>query len=161
MFSKKAKIKDMPFLGNDRIPMPITIKVVDPEMLKLLGTADGKSLLEQYAGFRKTIIELIVDYWRITKMISKSPTDIMPPEIREQLLRFEDTIKKNNFEIKDMTNKPYNEGMVVDVIHFEKSADVALTASIISETLRPTIYFKGQVIEKGEIIVTEPATKEV
>lgn len=160
MFSKKAKIKAVPFQGNLQIPMPLAISV-DYEMLKLLGSVDGKSVLEQFNGFRKTVIELIVDYWRITKMISRSATDIIPSEIREQLMRFEDTMKKNNFEIKDMTNKPYSEGMVVDVIHFEKSADPTFNAPIISETLRPTIYFKGQVIEKGEIIVTEPATKEV
>lgn len=159
MFSKKPKMKAGPFHGEEVVPMPITIRV-DYEMLKLLGSVDGKSFLEQFNAFRKTIIELIVDYWRITKMMSRATADTLPLEIREQLMRFEDTMKKNNFEIKDMTNKPYSEGMVVDVIHFEKSSDASLGSPTISETLRPTIYFKGQVIEKGEIIVTEPSTKE-
>ncbi len=138
------------------IPIPIPVKIKDPDFLRILESGDAEDFFAQSKAFRETCLELIYDYWRLSKVLSKQPDIINSPDISEAMQRFLDTLKKHGFLVKDMTGNNYNEGLVVDVIHVEKTRDEQIKTAIISETIRPAILFNNRQIQKSEVVVTKP-----
>lgn len=65
--------------------------------------------------------------------------------------------KENGFEIKDHTNSKYYDGMALNVLVFE--TDDEIEESIITETIKPSIFYKDELILNGEVVVTTPAKK--
>jgi predicted GIY-YIG superfamily endonuclease len=66
-----------------------------------------------------------------------------------------DLLTKNGFVIKDHTNSKYRDGMAVKVLVFE--TDEKLEESIITETIKPSIYYNDELISNGEVVVATPA----
>lgn len=107
----------------------------------------------------KGLIGLATNAWRAkTKMI-----DGHSKEVREELKgvhRHIEAIWRNlnelELEIKDHTGDPYDEGQPMKVIASEPT--VGITKAVVKETLLPTIYFKFQIVQHGEIVVAAPAT---
>lgn len=133
MFRKKSEIS--------KIPMPLVI---------------SKESLEEMKTYVDTCVELIIDFWKVSKTMAKLPESQELSGLREDMHRFSDSLKKNGFVIDDLTGKTYNEGLSVHPIHFETAKEGELAEPVISETIRPVIYLKGRVIERGEVIVREP-----
>ena len=73
----------------------------------------------------------------------------------DQIQRIKDIFQKEEVEIKDFLSGNYNDGMSVNVLHFEKDKNLPKGTMRIVETVRPTIIFKGQVIAHGEVIVAK------
>ena len=133
MFKKKPEMS--------KVPMPFVI---------------SKESLEEMKTYMDTCIELIIDFWKVSKTMAKLPESPELSALREDMQRFSDSLKKNGFVIDDLTGKTYNEGLSVRPIHFEKAKEGELAEPVIAETIRPIIYLKGRVIEHGEVIVKEP-----
>jgi hypothetical protein len=65
-----------------------------------------------------------------------------------------DFIHQGDLEIKDHTGEIYDGGMRIKVIAFQKMD--GLSRERIIETIKPTIYFKGKLLQLGEVIVGTP-----
>lgn len=68
------------------------------------------------------------------------------------------TFEENGFEIKDHTNSKYHDGMALKVLLFE--TDEKLEESVITETIKPSIYYNGELILNGEVVVSIPPKNE-
>lgn len=99
-----------------------------------------------------------VEVWRLEKKIEKAK-DLKTLEniesITDQIQRLKDVLRKHEIEIKDHTGDPYNDGMSVRPIHFEEDANIPEGMMKIIDTLKPSIYFKKQIISHGEVIVAK------
>ena len=100
------------------------------------------------------VVDLATEIWRINNRISKisNLSEIQKRGLdssTQKLLKYLDL-----FEIKiiDYTNEKYNDGMNVNVRFFEP--DSSIKNPIIKETIEPTITCRGQIVKKGEVIVT-------
>ena len=148
-------IKKIDNVNPFKISVPLAIKIKDPELLKLLQHGNAEELIGNYQTFKAASLELIFDFWRLTKIINKSGN--ANADISDAVERFGDTLKKQGIEVKDMTGSAFNEGLVVDVIHVDKTNDENIKNAFISETIRPAIYLNGQLIQKSEVVVTKPS----
>jgi hypothetical protein len=57
-------------------------------------------------------------------------------------------------EIHDHADEPYDGGMAVEVLTFQPCPELGQQRII--ETLRPTVYRNGRMIQRGQVIVGQP-----
>jgi hypothetical protein len=68
-----------------------------------------------------------------------------------------DTLKESGLEIQDHTGDRYISGQSLKA-HFEAAPD--LHEDTIIDTIKPTIYFDGKIIQMGEVVVGTPDLAE-
>ena len=113
----------------------------------------------------RSAIDLVSSFateiWRLEKRLNNikeaihqgSQVDL--DSLFDQIQRIKDIFQKEEVEIKDFLSGNYNDGMSVNVLHFEEDKSLPKGTMRIVETVRPTIIFKGQVIAHGEVIVAK------
>ncbi len=65
-----------------------------------------------------------------------------------------DILADAGIEIQDHTGVLFDSGMSIKVLAFQPMADIDRETVI--ETIRPTVYFRSQRIQMGEVIVGRP-----
>ncbi len=142
---------------RQKISVALPLRIQDPKILDFLKARNYEEFLEEVSTYQNSCVDLIINFWRLSKTVNKLPITEELSTIRNDLQRFSDSLKKNGFEIQDLVGKPWNDGLTsVEPIHFEEANEGELTDAIISEVIRPAIYLKGRVIERGEVIVKKP-----
>jgi hypothetical protein len=63
-----------------------------------------------------------------------------------------DLMKEKKIEVIDHTGQEYFPTMNINVLGFEKTATAQKPS--ITETIEPTIYFNGEMVKTGKVIVT-------
>ena len=58
-----------------------------------------------------------------------------------------------NVEIVDYAGRPYDPGMVPEVLDVQLVDGAAGVGDIVSETIEPTLVWRGQVLRRGQIVV--------
>lgn len=101
----------------------------------------------------KDLVELAVEVWRLENRINKTFSEDQRETIIKSVQKIKRYLDKNDIEIVDHTNQKFNEGLNLDVLAVEK--DHNISESKIKETIEPTITYKGKVVHKGKIIVSE------
>ena len=61
-------------------------------------------------------------------------------------------------EVKDHTGNAFDYGLPLKVITTQPTQGI--TRETVSETIRPTVYWKQQIIQMGEVIIATPPTSE-
>ncbi len=91
-----------------------------------------------------------------TKMLD--PTSGEAREDMKRVIRHIDailsTIRDIGFEIKDHTGEGFDYGQPLRLVATQPTAGLA--KDTVLETLKPTIYWRGQIIQTGEVIVGIP-----
>jgi hypothetical protein len=77
-----------------------------------------------------------------------------PKWLVRQLEAASDSLHALGVEAKDHSGEKYVPGLAVTVVAFQPK--VGITFEVITETLKPSIFFKGALIQPGEIIVSTP-----
>jgi len=113
------------------------------------------------AAFAEDVIRMIAnvgtDLWRMRQKMVNPETNEPFVEMRRVFRHFEsvwDSIVQAGTEIQDHTNDLYGSGTTLRVISFQPTADIE--REVVTETLKPTIYFRGRLIQMGEVIVATP-----
>lgn len=108
----------------------------------------------------KLIADIATGIWRIHMGRAGAKDD--PQRALNYIFRNEESIWNlmagRGIEIKDHTGKTVDAGDALNIVAYQPSGD--LTRNTVIETLRPTIYFRGRIIQTGEVIVGRPE-KEV
>jgi len=105
------------------------------------------------------ISTLSIELWRLDKRIDKVKSSI-DSSITDQFQRIKDMLRKQEIEICEHTGTDYNDGMSVKVLHVEEVDNLPSGKMKIIETVKPSIYYRGQVISHGEVIVGKSKDKE-
>ncbi len=63
-------------------------------------------------------------------------------------------LKQLGFEIKDFVGQDYVTGMAVNVIASQTKE--TLKKDLIIETFKPTIYYNGKIIQRGDVVIGIP-----
>lgn len=91
---------------------------------------------------------------RMQKNIASMPDDTRGlKQLTKALQRIKDTFKLNGYEMIDMLNKPYNDGMKV-VANFVTDDSLESGQQIITRIIKPQINFNGIMIQSAQIEVS-------
>jgi hypothetical protein len=107
--------------------------------------------------FPQFLAQLGTGLWRLKESMVAPGTDEPLEEMRRAWRHFEslwELLAEMGIEIPDHTGSPYQAGMTVGVVAFQPTEGV--THERIIETIRPTIYYKKQILQVGEVVVASP-----
>ena len=91
---------------------------------------------------------------RMRKNLSSMPEGTKGlKQLSKALQRIQDTFKVNGYEMIEMLNKPYNEGMKV-VANFVPDENLEEGQQIITRIIKPQINFKGVMVQSAQIEVS-------
>ena len=66
-----------------------------------------------------------------------------------------DCLLSGGVEVKDHVGDRYVAGMAVKVMTFQPTPSIRMER--ITEAIKPTVYFRGALVQRGEVIVATPA----
>ena len=105
----------------------------------------------------KTAATIITNAWRAkVKMLdadTNEPTEPMRRVYRHVEAIF-DSLKQMGIEHNDPAGRPYDSGMALKVVTFEPTP--GLSKEEIKETIKPSVTWRGRLIQMGEVIVGTP-----
>jgi hypothetical protein len=91
---------------------------------------------------------------RMRKNISSMPVDTKGlKQLSKALQRIQDTFKVNGYEMIEMLDKPYNEGMKV-VANFVPDDNLDAGQQIITRIIKPQVNFNGVMVQSAQIEVS-------
>ena len=103
-----------------------------------------------------SLIKTLAD--RITFMemtLCKMDKDIRGyKQLSKSIAQMKDNLKANGYELVDMLNKPYNDGMRVTA-NFIENDDLKEGEQIITGIIKPQINYKGVMIQSAQITVSQ------
>lgn len=111
------------------------------------------------------IPSLAIEIWRLEKRIEKEKDIILQHSnkgsisILDQMQRVKDIFKKQEIELREHTGDTYNDGMSVKALQIEEVDNLPKGKMQVTETVKPSVYFKGKVISHGEVIVGKSKEK--
>lgn len=114
------------------------------------------------ASYLRILVDVATGLWRLQQKILQPGTDRPREEMRRAYRSFEstwDALVQAGVEILDHTDTPFSPGLSLKVIAFQPTPGIKRERVI--ETLRPTIYYKQQLLQIGEVIVGVPEVQEV
>ena len=103
------------------------------------------------------IADIATGIWRMKKKFSAVKIDDMQDDIKKAYRHVEstwDTLYSANVKVRNHTNEKYVDGMALKVIAFQPSSLVNIKT--ITETIKPSIFYKDKLIQMGEVIVETP-----
>jgi hypothetical protein len=74
--------------------------------------------------------------------------------VRRDLEALADRLDEGGVEVLDHTGEPYDPGKSLRVLAFQPTPGAA--GESVGETVRPTVYYRGDWIQMGEVIVHTP-----
>ena len=116
-------------------------QVYDCEICKLIGL----------------LADVATGIWRIKNKFSAVGVNDLPDEIKKAYRHVEstwDALASAKVEVRDHTKEKYVAGMALNVIAFKPSSSVH--TEMITETIKPSIFYNGKLIQMGDVIVETP-----
>jgi hypothetical protein len=102
------------------------------------------------------LADLATGLWRLRRRMA-----LLEREESGELARFRrdlealaDRLSAAGVEILDHTGEPYEPGKSLRVLTFQPTP--GLERETIGETVKPTVYYQGQWLQMGEVIVATP-----
>jgi hypothetical protein len=126
----------------------------DPRLAQTTLVLTGNELLPVLA-------EVATQTWKVKQRLAKSPTT----EVSEDLARIArhveailDSLAKLGLEIKNHTGEAYDYGQSLTVVASEQREGIS--HEVVSETIRPTVFLRGHLIQQGEVVIDTPVSRK-
>ena len=102
------------------------------------------------------LAEWAVHVWRIRQalQLSGEHTEGWGKRAYRHVERLIDALEAGELSIVEHTGKRFDPGMFVEVVSSEPMQGVAVRT--VKDTIRPAVYFRGQLIQRAQIVVGEP-----
>jgi hypothetical protein len=165
-----AGIRQLRFPKEFRIaPSAWSLEVL-PDLHRLVESlvSEGPGVSEQSAGdpaaekgHLRFLADLGTGLWRLRQKMVQPGTEQPLENMQRAYRHFQatwDVLSQAGLEVRDHTGTPYDAGLSITVIAFEPTPGVG--REMVVETIKPTIYYKSQRIQRGEVIVGTPVTAE-
>ena len=96
---------------------------------------------------------LSLECWRLSLIAEVLKDSNQGPGLRHAVRRITETLKGMGIDVVDFAGRPYDPGMVPEVVEVREDQGLPDGQAIIDETIAPTVTWRGQVIKPGQIIV--------
>lgn len=111
---------------------------------------------------REVLSALALETWRLRRALENGNGPILPMSISYPAKKLKDIFQEEGITYLDMTGKPYDSGMAVDVLDTEEDMEMPEGELRIKEMIKPVILWKDNLLSHGEAILlkgTKPAQK--
>jgi len=118
-----------------------------------------EDIIERAKAVERILVPLAVELWRLDKRLVKLEGARQDPAIQalfDQVRRIREILESAKVEIRDHTGASYADGTSLKVLAFEETKEIMPGQMRVLETVKPTILWTGQIIERGEVIVGIP-----
>src|ERR1017187_9553118 len=95
---------------------------------------------------------LCLECWRLSLIAEVLKDSNQGPGLRHAVRRITETLKGMGIEVVDFAGRPYDPGMVPEVIEVREDQGLPDGHAIVDETIAPTVTWRGQVIRPGQIV---------
>ena len=110
------------------------------------------------AALARAVAAVATDAWKAqTKMVDPGSNEAKS-EYRAVYRHIEgilESLKDIGVEIQGYTDAPFDYGLPLKVVTTQPTA--GLKKERVVETFKPTIYWQGQIIQMGEVVIATPA----
>jgi hypothetical protein len=143
-----------------RIEAPAWSEEIQAELQRLieaLSTPIPPPIVFDEETYAHVLADVATGMWRLRDKMLRPGTDQPLDEMHRAYRSFEsawDALMEAGFTIQDHTNSLFNAGMFLRVLAFQPTAGIARETVI--QTVRPSVYYKQQLIQPGEVIVGTP-----
>lgn len=141
-------------------PAPLLLAVERALMGQPIAPVSAQPAASADADFYKLIAELATGIWRIRRKFEAAKNDDGTELLRSMGRYLEstwDSLQAGGVEVRDDTGERYVAGMALHVLAFQPMP--GCKQDRIHETIKPSIYYKDKLIQRGEVIVTTPERK--
>lgn len=109
-------------------------------------------------NFLKAMADIATNVWKAkTKMLDSSG------ETREEMKRVYrhiegvmESFKEIGLEVKDHTGDAFDYGLPLNVVTTQPTQGI--TKESVIETIKPTVYWQKQILQRGEVVIATPAS---
>lgn len=161
IFSKKNK----KITQNDGVHLP----TIEDVLLSILSPPELSSAVEnQTEDYKQSVIELkkiiagiAVHMWRLKKRMVGEEGEPLEESRRNfrHLQAALDDLTNAQIEIKDFDHQTIPENGVLSLRVLAYQPTPGISSEQVIETVKPAIYYKGEAIQYGEVIVGTPVTE--
>lgn len=100
---------------------------------------------------RQSAITLAIESWRLSRIAALLGNSQEGTSLRYAARQFSEVLSAMNIEIVDMVGLTYDPGMTPEVVDVQDDPKLGAGVAIIDETVSPTVMWRGQVIESGQV----------
>jgi hypothetical protein len=153
MFPQEFRISEAPWTA-DEITQLERIAEVITGWLNSGNHGDGLKPSDDHKAF---LAEVGTGLWRLRQKMIQPGTNKPLEEMRRAYRHFEsvwDTLAKDGVEILDHTGEEFDAGRSIKVLAYQPTP--GLRRERVTETIKPTIYAKDDLVQMGEVIVGTP-----
>jgi hypothetical protein len=98
-----------------------------------------------------SLAELAVEWWRLERWAGGSEES--SPQARHAARRLGRFLSEQGLEVLDVTGRPYEPGLAVEVLDAFADASLPAGAQVVDETVAPVVLYHGAVVRHGQVIV--------
>jgi hypothetical protein len=102
---------------------------------------------------------LSLECWRLNVIAELVRDSNEGAGLRHAVRRISETLKGMGIEVVDFAGRPYDPGMVPEVVEVREDQGLTDGHAIVDETIAPTVTWRGQVIKPGQIIVKRSSVR--
>lgn len=106
---------------------------------------------------REQIVAIATNMWRAKTKLVDAATGLPHEETKRTYRHVEstlDALTEMGVVIRDLLNEPYDPGLPVSVLTYQPTAGLA--RDTIVEVVRPTVLWRDEVVQVGEVVVGTP-----
>ena len=101
----------------------------------------------------QAVCTLSQEYWRLNHLADLLKDSNEGVALRRIVRSLYGILTGLEIEVIDLTGRPYDPGMVPDVIDIREDRKLADGLSTIDEYIAPTVAWRGQIVKPGKIIL--------
>jgi len=106
-----------------------------------------------------SLARIAMSAWTIRRKTRQSVSDAESGSLSVHTDAIFDALRQTGVEIEEYPEQPYRPGLDVEILVFQPNASVE--QDTITSTVRPAVLFQGQIIQRGQVIVSTPEEKEM
>lgn len=148
-----------------RYPPEFRIKApaMSPEVLAVLQRLEelirSEFTYQEDDALLNFVAELATGLWRLRRRLQNAPEDHDDWRRAKRICQaLWDAMEEKGIVVHDHTGENYDPGMSVEVLTFRE--DKTLTRDQIVETIKPSVFLRGRLIQWSVVIVGTPNRKE-
>jgi hypothetical protein len=105
----------------------------------------------------QALAELAVEWWRLDRWANGPQADASNATARHVARRLGKFLDERGLSVLDLTGRPHEPGLAVEVVDVVRDAALAPGAELIDETVAPVVLWRGQVVRHGQVILRRAA----
>jgi hypothetical protein len=119
--------------------------------------AEGEANVRLWSVPEPFLLDLANSAWDLRRGSIDSVTREPKPNLEKMarhVQRLLDGLEQAGLHIQDHYDQPYDSGQSLSVLAFQPTPGIE--REVVAETVRPTVYYQGQQIQTGQVIVATP-----